>query len=100
MISQTQDFEGNELAVLDCLQNLIVEAIKLKTTKQEGGLVELNQLVKSVKSEFLFQLLDDVYRAIRLSKTSINLKLLLDNILIVWSHITHLKQYPQISTNY
>jgi DNA polymerase III subunit delta' len=99
-INQTKLFDGNELAVLNCLQNLIIEAIKLKMTKQEGGLVELNQLVKCVKSDFLFQLLSDVYQAIYLSKTSVNLKLLLDNILIVWSHITHLKKYPQISANY
>ncbi len=100
MVNQTKTFEGNELAVLTCLQNLIIEAIKLKTTQQEGGLIELNQLIRNTKSVFLFQLLDDVQQAIRLSKTSINLKLLLDNILIVWSHITHLKQYPQISANY
>ncbi len=100
MINQTEEFEGNEVAVLNCLQNLIIEAIKLKTTRQEGGLIELNKLLKEAKSDFLFHLLDDVYLAIRLSKTSVNIKLLLDNILIVWSHITHLKQYPQISANY
>ena len=99
-INQTKIFEGHELAVLNCLQSLIIEAIKLKTTQQEGGLVELNQLVARVKSDFLFQLLNDVSQAIHLSKTSVNLKLLLDNILIVWSHITHLKEYPQISANY
>jgi DNA polymerase-3 subunit delta' len=100
MANQTKDFEDNELQVLNCLQNLIIEAIKLKTTNEEGGLVELNQLVKNVKSGFLFKLLDDVQRAIRLSKTTVNPKLLLDNILIVWSHITNLKNYPQISANY
>lgn len=99
-INQTKCFEGKELEVLRCLQNLIIEAIKLKTTQQEGGLIELNQLVERVKADFLFQLLNDVSQAIRLSETSINLKLLLDNILIVWSHITHLKEYPQISANY
>ncbi len=97
-INKVEDFEGNEMEVLTCLQNLIIEAIKLKTTQQQGGLVELNHVVKSVKSEFLFKLLDDVYRAIQLTKTTVNLKLLLDNILTVWSHITHLKHYPQIST--
>ncbi|MBC8493205.1 MAG: DNA polymerase III subunit delta' [Candidatus Thioglobus sp.] len=100
MANQTKSFDGRELEVLQCLQNLIIESIKLKTTKTEGGLVELNQLTSGVKSAFLFKLLDDVQQAIRLSKTSVNLKLLLDNILIVWSHITHLKQYPQIRANY
>lgn len=99
-INQTKLFEGHELAVLNCLQSLIIEAIKLKATQQEGGLVELNQLVERVQSDFLFQLLNDVSQAIHLSKTSVNLKLLMDNILIVWSHITHLKEYPQISANY
>ena len=99
-INQAKLFEGHELAVLNCLQSLIIEAIKLKATRQEGGLVELNQLVERVQSDFLFQLLNDVSQAIHLSKTSVNLKLLLDNILIVWSHITHLKEYPQISANY
>ena len=99
-INQAKLFEGHELAVLNCLQSLIIEAIKLKATQQEGGLVELNQLVERVQSDFLFQLLNDVSQAIHLSKTSVNLKLLLDNILIVWSHITHLKEYPQISANY
>jgi DNA polymerase-3 subunit delta' len=42
-------------------------------------------------------LLDDIYHAINLSKTTVNIKLLLDNVLIVWSHITHLKRYPQIT---
>lgn len=100
MANQTKTFEGNEVAVLICLQNLLIEAIKLKTTEQEGGLVELNQLVNNTKSDFLFKLLGDVQKAIHLTKTSVNLKLLLDNVLIVWSHITHLKQYPQISANY
>ena len=99
-INQAKLFEGHELAVLNCLQSLIIEAIKLKATQQEGGLVELNQLVECVQSDFLFQLLNDVSQAIHLSKTSVNLKLLMDNILIVWSHITHLKEYPQISANY
>ena len=97
-INKIEDFEGNEVEVLTCLQNLIIEAIKLKTTQQQGGLIELNHVVKSVQSEFLFKLLDDVYRAIQLTKTTVNIKLLLDNVLTVWSHITHLKHYPQIST--
>ncbi len=100
MIRQTEVFEGHELEVLNCLQNLVIEAIRLKTSHQEGGSVELNQVVQAAKSEFLFKLLEDIYLAIRLAKTSVNSKLLLDNILIVWSHITHLKQYPPINVNY
>ena len=96
-INQVKDFEGNELAVLNCLQNLVIEGIRLKSLGCEGGLVELNQVVKTVKSDFLFRLLDDTYHAISLSKTNVNIKLLLDNVLIVWSHIIHLKRYPQIT---
>lgn len=97
LINQCQDFDGNEIAILNCLQNLLVEGIRLKLLNHEGGLLELNQVIKIVKIDFLFKLLDDIQRAIKLSKTSVNLKLLLDNILIVWSHITHLKTYPDIT---
>ena len=96
MINKVEDFEGNEVAVLNCLQHLIIEGIRLKSLKHEGGLVELNQIVSVTKIDFLFKLLHDVQRAINLSKTPVNIKLLLDNVLIVWSHITHLKTYPQI----
>ncbi len=98
-INQTQDFEGVEIEVLDCLQHLIIEGIRLKSLKQEGGLVELNQIITNAKINFLFKLLTDVSHAINLSKTNANIKLLLDNVLIVWSHITHLKTYPQILEN-
>ncbi len=96
-INQTKAFDGFELAALKCLQNLLIEGIKLKMLGRKGGLVELNQVVENVNPDFLFRLLDDVAAAIRLAKTSVNMKLLLDNVLIVWSHITHLKTYPKIT---
>lgn len=96
-INKVEDFEGNEVAVLDCLQNLVIEAIRLKSLNHEGGLVELNKIVAAAPKDFLFKLLSDIYHAISLSKTSVNIKLLLDNILIIWSHITHLKTYPKIT---
>ncbi|SMN10841.1 DNA polymerase III delta prime subunit [uncultured Candidatus Thioglobus sp.] len=95
-INKVEGFDDNEVEVLRCLQHLIIEAIRLKSLKKEGGLIELNQIVKATKINFLFSLLKDVSHAIHLSKTSVNSKLLLDNILIVWSHITHLKTYPKI----
>ncbi len=98
-INQIQDFEGIEVEVLNCLQHLIIEGIRLKSLQQEGGLIELNQIIKVAKIDFLFKLLSDVYQAINLSKTNINIKLLLHNILIIWSHITHLQTYPQILEN-
>ncbi|OIR24033.1 hypothetical protein [Bathymodiolus thermophilus thioautotrophic gill symbiont] len=96
MINKVEDFEGNEVAVLNCLQHLIIEGIRLKSLQHEGGLVELNQIINMTKTDFLFKLLHDIQQAIRLSKTSVNIKLLLDNVLIIWSHITHLKTYPKI----
>lgn len=95
MVNKAEDFEGNEVAVLNCLQHLIIEGIRLKSLKHEGGLVELNQIISTAKINFLFKLLHDIQQAISLSKTPVNIQLLLDNVLIVWSHITHLKTYPK-----
>ncbi len=99
-INQTEDFNGNEAEVLSCLQCLVIEGIRLKILKYEGGLVELNNIINTIKIDLLFKLLDDLLYAINLLKTNINIKLLLDNVLIVWSHITHLKTYPQILEKY
>lgn len=99
-VNQLKDLEGDEIQVLKCLQNLLVECIKLKALGQKSASVELNQITSRVKAEFLFKLLDDIYHAIALSKTSVNMKLLLDNVLTVWSHITHLKRYPSITNTY
>lgn len=99
-INQVEGFDGAEVEALGCLQHLIIEGIRLKSLQQEGGLVELNQIIKVAKINFLFKLLSDVSHAINLSKTNVNIKLLLDNVLIVWSHITHLKTYPKILEEY
>lgn len=98
-INQTKDFDDVEVEVLGCLQHLVIEGIRLKSFERKGGLVELNQIIMSAKIDFLFRLLTDVSQAINLAKTNANIKLLLDNVLIVWSHITHLKTYPQILEN-
>ncbi|KAA0445902.1 MAG: DNA polymerase III subunit delta' [Candidatus Thioglobus sp.] len=98
MIGKIEGFEGNEVAVLNCLQHLIIEGIRLKSLNNDGGLLELNQIIATAKIQFLFALLADIQHAISLAKTTINIKLLLDNVLIVWSHITHLKTYPKILT--
>ncbi|SMN14244.1 DNA polymerase III delta prime subunit [uncultured Candidatus Thioglobus sp.] len=98
-INKVEGFDSNEVEVLSCLQHLVIEGIRLKALKREGGLVELNQIINLAKTDFLFKLLQDISRAIALAKTSVNIKLLLDDVLIVWSHITHLKTYPQILEN-
>lgn len=95
-ISQLKNFEGNEVKVLGCLQKILIEAIRDKSLGRESGLIELNKVVAAVNLDFLFKLLDDINRAIHLAKTPINISLLLDNIIIVWSHITHLKHYRPI----
>ena len=94
---ETEIFDGNEIQVLSCLQSLITEGIKLKVVKHDGANIELNRVIEKAPSDYLFKLLDDTGRAIALSQTTVNMKLLLDNILIVWSHITHLKKYPTIT---
>jgi DNA polymerase-3 subunit delta' len=94
--TETEIFNGNELQVLNCLQQLVTEGIRLKTIKHEGAQLELNRIIMKTPTNYLFKLLDDISRAISMSQTTVNMKLLLDNILIVWSHITHLKQYPII----
>lgn len=96
-IMKFEDIDGNELGVLNCLQNIVIEGIRLKVLNNEGALVELNKIVSKVRVEWLFKILDDIYYSISMSKTTVNMRLLLDNVLIVWSHITHLKKYPQIT---
>ena len=94
---ETKVFEGSEREVLNCLQQLVSEGIRLKLLEAEGALLELNKIVSKASSDHLFRLLDDISRSISLSQHPVNMPLLLDNVLIVWSHITHLKQYPIIT---
>ena len=90
------EFEGDEKGLLKCLTNLVIEAIKIKQLNRATGLVELNEIANQAKLDFLYKFLDDLNHSSRLLNTSINIKLLLDNVLIVWSHISHLKRYPII----
>lgn len=95
-IYDTEIFDGNEIGVLKCLQQLINEGIKIKILNHEGANLELNKVVGRTSSNYLFNLQDDINSAISMSQTTVNMKLLLDNVLIVWSHISHLKKYPAI----
>ena len=94
---ETKLFEGYELETLVCLQQLITEGVRLKLLKTQGALLELNKVVNKASLDNLFRLLDDISRSISLAQDPVNMTLLLDNVLIVWSHITHLKQYPVIT---
>ena len=97
-ISETEIFTDHELDVLKCLQHLINEGIKIKTLKHDSANLELNKVVEKASFNHLFNLLDDTNRAISLSQTTVNIKLLLDNVVVVWSHITNLKKYPAITS--
>ena len=96
-IKNTEIFSDNELDVLKCLQHLINEGIKIKVLNHDGANLELNKVIEKTSFNHLFRLLDDTNRAISLSQTTVNIKLLLDNILVVWSHITNLSKYPAVT---
>ena len=96
-IKDTEIFSDNELDVLKCLQHLISEGIKIKILNHDGANLELNKVIEKSSFNHLFKLLDDTNQAISLSQTTVNMKLLLDNVLVVWSHITNLKKYPAIT---
>ncbi len=97
-IKDTEIFSDNELDVLKCLQHLISEGIKIKILNHDGANLELNKVIEKASFSHLFKLLDDTNRAISLSQTTVNMKLLLDNVLVVWSHITNLNKYPAITS--
>ena len=96
-ITDAEIFSDNELDVLKCLQHLINEGIKIKILNHDGANLELNKVVEKASFNHLYKLLDDTNQAISLSQTTVNMKLLLDNILVVWSHITNLKKYPAVT---
>ena len=96
-IHETGIFDGSEVEVLNCLQQLLSDGLKIKTLNLAGPNQELNKIVESAPSSYLFKLFDDTNLAISMSQTTVNIKLLLDNVLIVWSHISHLKKYPPIT---
>ena len=96
-ITDAEIFSDNELDVLKCLQHLINEGIKIKKLNHDSANLELNKVVEKASFNHLYKLLDDTNQAISLSQTTVNMKLLLDNILVVWSHITNLKKYPAVT---
>ena len=96
-ISNTNIFVDNEIEALKCLQHLLNEAIKIKVLDHDGANLELNRVVEKTSYSNLFKLLDDTNHAISMAQTTVNIKLLLDNVLVVWSHITNLKKYPAIT---
>jgi DNA polymerase-3 subunit delta' len=92
---ERMDFSQENLA-FSCLQSLLIKAIRAKNNPQESK-TPAGKILKQTDSAHLFALLEDVQFALKLEENRINLKLLLDNILIIWSHIGHLKTYPTIT---
>ena len=88
--------QADILLGLSCLRDLLILLIRLKLEKKQSDIAILNVIVSNSKSIFLLSLLEDIQRAIYLSHTSINLSLLFGNLLIIWSHITHLVYYPKL----
>lgn len=98
IITNKLNYES-EIDILECLQNIIIETIRLKLTKIENELCDLSKIVKKSCTNNLFLLLKDVSYSIKLAKTNVDEKLLLDNILIIWSNINNIKNYPYIFKN-
>ncbi len=92
----TVSHKDNPALVLDCLYHL---ARELSEAKLRGATyAKAEQLLQQVKLSHLAKLLADITHAQYLLETTVNSKLMIDNILIVWSHIGHMKKYPVIFT--
>ena len=55
--TETEIFDGNELQVLNCLQQLVTEGIRLKTIKHEGAQLELNRIIMKTPTRLLIQII-------------------------------------------
>jgi DNA polymerase-3 subunit delta' len=96
--SNKMDVEfDNETLVFSCLQTILIAVIRAKNTQDFTHVAGLEAVTEQADTEHLLDLLKDVQYALQLESNRVNIKLLLENVLIVWSHITHLKQYPKIT---
>ncbi len=95
-INDIDNTSNQEKIVLDCLQNLLILSIYFKINKVKITDKLHTHIINKVDIEMFFKLLADVNYAKSLVYTTINIKLLLDNILIIWSHIMNLKKYPKL----
>jgi DNA polymerase-3 subunit delta' len=96
-INNIENIKDNELKVISCLENVLIACIEFKTSNSIIENKSLNHILQNTETKMFFNLLKDTSHAKSLAKTTVNIKLLLDNLLIVWSHITHLQDYPQIT---
>lgn len=95
-INKIENTKNNELRIINCLENMLITCIKIKSSTKPTSNASVNHILENTQIEMFFELLSDVSRAKALTQTTINIALLLDNLLIVWSHITHLTTYPQV----
>jgi DNA polymerase-3 subunit delta' len=95
-VNKIENTKDNELSIMQCLEHMLITCIELKTSKAEVTNATVKHILQHTQTRMLFELLNDVLRAKSLASTNVNISLLLDNLLIVWSHITHLQQYPKI----
>lgn len=88
-----------EKDVLESLQNIIIEVIKIKIIKVETKLADLKTIANNSSANNLFLAFTDVSYAIKSLKNNINKELLLNNILINWSNINKMTHYHRIFNN-
>lgn len=97
-INKLSSVKNNETKIISCLQNLIIESIELKSTIKNNDKLTTdntyNHILQKTDVKMLFGILRDVSQVKSLLNTTMNKPLVLDNLLIIWSHITHLQQYP------
>ncbi len=86
----------NNFMAFRVLRDLLTTMITNKLVNKVDKLTNINDIALKSDINFLVLLLADVEKSIQLQHTNINISLLLHNILIVWSHITHLASYPNI----
>jgi DNA polymerase-3 subunit delta' len=82
--------------IINTLQHLVINTIKLKKSLSQVNDKNYQKVIENSQNKMLFLLLDDINYAKFLLHTTINQKILVDNLLIIWSHITHLQKYPEI----
>lgn len=93
-ISQTQP--DSITLGLNCLADLLKTISEYQLVQQQTNNTALNRIIDKSNPIFLLKLLYDTQTAISLTQSTVNLSLLMNNILVVWSHITHLMHYPTI----
>ena len=91
-----KSFYQNEKMTIEILNKILYQLLKYKFFNTEISKAYKPLLLQNIKIEYILSLLEDTYKILADSRYEINMRLLLVNILIVWSRISQLKAYPQI----